>query len=98
MNNMNSMNNIITEMVKIENAEIKKHIEESFKKHFGFSIQDVELKEIKHIMNDFDPIESFMYRGETFLYMKRHDENIDIKFDEQSGNYNVTFNMVFDYV
>lgn len=95
---MSDMNDLIIEMVKKENAEINKHIEKAFEKHFGISIHVVDFKEIKHIMTDFDPVESFMFRGETFLYIERHDGDFDINRDVESEKINVSFNISFNYV
>ena len=43
---------------------------DAFESHFGISIDDVDLREIEHIVVEGDPIESYRYRGETFLYVQ----------------------------
>ena len=48
---------------------VDKLIEDAFQKHFSVSIHDVDLREIEHIRVEGDPIESYRYRGETFLYI-----------------------------
>ena len=78
---MEMMNNIIEDLYKKQMSEIEKHVVDAFQKHFGISIHDVDLREIKHIVVKGDPIESFIYRGETFLYMQEVPGDIDVSND-----------------
>lgn len=58
-------------------------IEDAFMSHFGFSIRDVQdTEELEHIVVEGDSIESFRYRGETFLY---YDTNSDLRIEETDG-------------
>lgn len=75
---MEMMNNIIEDLYRKQMSEIEKHVVDAFQKHFGISIHDVDLREIEHIVVEGDPIESFRYRGETFLYMQDLPGDIDV--------------------
>ena len=78
---MEVMNNIIEDLYRKQMSEIEKHVVDAFQKHFGISIHDVDLREIEHIVVEGDPIESFRYRGETFLYMQEVPGDIDVSND-----------------
>ena len=78
---MEMMNNIIEDLYKKQMSEIEKHVVDAFQKHFGISIHDIDLREIEHIVVEGDPIESFRYRGETFLYMQEVAGDIDVSND-----------------
>lgn len=78
---MDVMNHIIDEIHRKQMSEIEKHVVEAFKKHFGISIHDVDLREIEHIVVEGDPIESYRYRGETFLYMQEVPGDIEVSND-----------------
>ena len=78
---MDIMNHVIDDLCRKQMSEIEKHVEEAFKKHFGISIHDIDMREIKHIVVEGDPIESFIYRGETFLYMQEVPGDIDVSND-----------------
>ena len=67
---MDLMNKIIDDLRRKQMSEIEKHIVDAFQKHFGISFADVDLREIEHIVVKGDPIESYRYRGETFLYVQ----------------------------
>ena len=60
---------IIDDVCRKQVSTLEKHIVDAFQKHFGISIYDVNLREIEHIRVEGDPIESYRYRGETFLYI-----------------------------
>ena len=46
-------------------------LDTAFRKHFGYSITEVrDMCNLLHITSEYDGIESFIYRGETFLYLK----------------------------
>lgn len=78
---MEMMNNIIEDLYRKQMSEIEKHVVDAFQKHFGISIHNVDLREIEHIVVEGDPIESFRYRGETFLYMQEVPGDIDVSND-----------------
>ena len=75
---MEMMNNIIEDLYRKQMSEIEKHVVDAFQKHFRISIHDVDLREIEHIVVEGDPIESFRYRGETFLYMQEVPGDLDV--------------------
>ncbi len=68
---------------------VDKLIEDAFQKHFSVSIHDVDLREIEHIVVEGDPIESFIYRGETFLYI-----HTDINRDQEGVYFTIKFSEV----
>lgn len=78
---MEMMNNIIEDLYRKQMSEIEKHVVDAFQKHFGISIHDVDLRDLEHIMVEDYPIESFRYRGETFLYMQKVPGDIDVSND-----------------
>ena len=86
---MEMMNNIIEDLYKKQMSEIEKHVVDAFQKHFGISIHDVDLREIEHIVVEGDPIESFIYRGETFLYI-----HTDINRDQEGVYFTIKFSEV----
>ena len=83
-------NNIIEDLYRKRMSEIEKHIVEAFQQHFGISIDDVDLREIEHIVVEGDPIESFRYRGETFLYMQDVMGDIDVCNDPTGVKFTLT--------
>ena len=64
------MNKIIDDVCGKQVSTLEKLVVDAFENHFGISIYDVNLREIEHIRVEDDPIESYRYRGETFLYVK----------------------------
>ncbi len=68
------MDNIIEDLYRKQMSEIEKHIVDAFQKHFGIPIYHVDMREIEHRVDY--PLESFSYRGETFLNI-HFDVNID---------------------
>ena len=84
------MDNIIEDLRRKHMSEIEKHIVDAFQKHFGISIYDVDLGEIEHIRVRGDPIESYRYRGETFLYVQVPGD-IDVNTDPQVVKLAMTF-------
>ena len=78
---MDMINHIIDDLYRKQMSEIEKCIVDAFESHFGISIDDVDLREIEHIVVDGDPIESFRYRGETFLYMQEVPGDLDVSND-----------------
>ena len=67
---MDLMNKIIDDVCREQVSKLEKIVEDAFQKHFGISIYDVDLREIEHIRVEGDPIESYRYRGKTFLYVQ----------------------------
>lgn len=88
---MEMMNNIIEDLYRKQMSEIEKHVEDAFQKHFGISIHDIDLREIEHIVIKGDPIESFRYRGEIFLYMQFPRDLDVINTDPQGVKLAMTF-------
>lgn len=69
---MNLEKMIVGDILEKKLCSIDRIIEEAFLEHFGFLLCDVQDKEnLEHIIVQEDPIESFRYRGETFLYWNR---------------------------
>ena len=66
---MDMMNKLIQCSYREHLSTLEKLVVDAFQKHFGISIYDVDLREIEHIRVEGDPIESYRYRGETFLYI-----------------------------
>ena len=67
---MDLMNKIVGDVCRKQVSKLEKLIVDAFQKHFGISIYDVDLREIEHIRVEGDSIESYRYRGETFLYVQ----------------------------
>ena len=67
---MDLMERIIEDICREHVSKIEKYVADAFQKHFGISIGDVDLREIEYIRVEGDPIESYRYRGETFLYVQ----------------------------
>ena len=78
---MDLMNKIIDDVCREQVSKLEKLVVDAFENHFGISIYDVDLREIEHIVVEGDPIESFRYRGETFLYMQEVPGDIDVSND-----------------
>ena len=79
---MDLMNKIIDDVCREQVSTHEKLVMDAFQKHFGISIYDVDLRGIEHIRVEGDPIESYRYRGETFLYMQVPFD-IDVNTDSQ---------------
>ena len=85
---MDKMKRIIEDFVR-EQASIKeKNIADAFQKRFGISINDVDLREIERIV--VDDLESYSYRGETFLYVQVP-RDIDVNTDPQGVKFTMTY-------
>ena len=76
------MNRIIDDVCREQVSTHEKLVVDAFQKHFGISIFDVDLREIEHIVVKGDPIESYRYRGKTFLYVQVPGD-IDVNTDPQ---------------
>lgn len=88
---MDMINHIIDDLYGKQMSEIEKHVVDAFQKHFGISIHDVDLREIEHIVVMGDPIESYRYRGETFLYVQFPRDIDVINTDPQGVKLALTF-------
>ena len=84
------MNKIIDDVCRKQVSTLEKIVEDAFENHFGISIYDVDLREIEHIRVEGDPIESYRYRGETFLYVQVPGD-IDINTDPQGVKLTMTY-------
>ena len=87
---MDLMNKIIDDVCREQVSTFEKLVVNAFQKHFGISIYDVDLREIEHIRVEGDPIESYRYRGETFLYVQVPGD-IDVNTDPQVVKLAMTF-------
>ena len=87
---MDLMNRIIDDVCREQVSTHKKLVVDAFQKHFGISIFDVDLREIEHIVVKGDPIESYRYRGKTFLYVQVPGD-IDINTDPQGVKLTMTY-------
>ena len=67
---MDLMNKIVDDVCREQVSTLENLVVDAFQKHFGISIFDVDLREIEHIVVKGDPIESYRYRGKTFLYVQ----------------------------
>ena len=86
---MDLMDKIIDDVCREQVSTLEKLVVYAFQKHFGISIYDVDLREIEHIRVDGDPIESYRYRGETFLYVQVPGD-IDVNTDPQGVKLTMT--------
>ena len=87
---MDLMNKIIDDVCREQVSTHEKLVVDAFQKHFGISIYDVDLREIEPIRVEGDPIESYRYRGETFLYVQVPGD-IDINTDPQGVKLTMTY-------
>ena len=87
---MDLMSKIIKNLRRKQVPTIEKCYAEAFQKHFGISIYDVDLREIEHIRVEGDPIESYRYRGETFLCVQVPGD-IDVNTDPQGVKLTMTY-------
>ena len=87
---MDSMNRIIDDVCREQVSTHEKLVVDAFQKHFGISIFDVDLREIEHIVVKGDPIESYRYRGKTFLYVQVPGD-IDVNTDPQGVKLTMTY-------
>ena len=88
---MDLMNKMIDDVCREQVSTLEKLVVDAFKKHFGISIYDVYLREIEHIRVEGDPIESYRYRGETFLYVQVPGD-IDVNTDSQVVKLTMKYN------
>ena len=87
---MDLMNNIIDDVCREQVSTLEKLVVDAFQKHFGISIYDVDLRDIEDIRVEGDPIESYIYRGETFLYVQVTFD-IDVNTDSQGVKLKMTY-------
>ena len=88
---MDLMNKIIDDVCREQVSKLEKLVVDAFQNHFGISIYDVNLREIEHIRFEGDPIESYIYRGETFLYVQVPFD-IDVNTDSQGVKLTMKYN------
>ena len=87
---------IVGDILEKQLCSFERILEEAFLEHFGFLLRDVQDREnLEHIIVQGDPIESFRYRGETFLYYKG---NIGMKYDITKDGEMVTITTQFKKV
>lgn len=87
---------ILGDLIEKHYSTLDKIIQEAFREHFGFELLEVQDKEeLEHIIVQGEPIESFRYRGETFLYWKR---DMDIQFGSNKNGAEVTCTQQFKKV
>ena len=87
---MDLMNKIIDDVCRQQVSALEKLVVDAFENHFGISIHDVNAREIEHIRVEGDPIESYSYRGETFLYVQVPFD-IDVNTDSQGVKLKMTY-------
>ena len=87
---MDLMNKIIDDVCREQISKLEKFVVHAFQKHFGISIYDVDLREIEPIRVEGDPIESYRYRGETFLCVQVPGD-IDVNTDSQGVKLKMTY-------
>ena len=87
---MDLMNKIIDDVCREQVSTHEKLVVDAFQKHFGISIYDVDLREIEHKRVVGDPIESYKYRGETFLCVQVPGD-IDVNTDPQGVKLTMTY-------
>ena len=87
---MDLMNKIVDDVCREQVSTHKKLVVDAFQKYFGISIYDVDLREIEHIRVEGDPIESYRYRGETFLCVQVPGD-IDVNTDPQGVKLTMTY-------
>ena len=80
----------IEELYREHLSALEKCMVDAFESHFGISIDDVDMREIEHIRVEGDPIESYRYRGETFLYVQVPGD-IDVNTDPQVVKLTMTY-------
>ena len=84
------MDNIIDDIRRKQVSALEKCVVEAFEHHFGISIYDVDLRDIEHKRVVGDPIESYKYRGETFLCVQVPGD-IDVNTDPQGVKLTMTY-------
>ena len=87
---MDMLDEIIENLRRDRLSTIGKIVVDAFRKHFGISIYDVNMREIEYIRVEGDPIESYRYRSETFLYVKVPFD-IDVNTDSQGVKLKMTY-------
>ena len=87
---MDLMNKIIDDVCREQVSTLEKLCVNAFENHFGISIADVNPREIERIRIEGDPIESYRYRGETFLYVQVPGD-IDVNTDPQGVKLTMTY-------
>lgn len=88
---MDLMNRIIDDVCREQVSKHEKLVVDAFENHFGISIGDVDPREIEHIRYVGDPIDSYKYRGETFLFVQIPFD-IDVNTDSQGVKLTMKYN------
>ena len=69
---------ITNEFIKRQVQEADRIIREAFREHFGFEIEEVrDPGNFEHIVERGNPVSSYRYRGETFLYEREAEIQLD---------------------
>lgn len=71
---------IIRDLMRQQAEARDEKIKTAFEKHFGFSIGLADPAQMELIFVENNPVRSFRYRGETFLYWKEGE--VEFKGDE----------------
>ena len=87
---MDLMNKIVDDVCREQVSKHEKLVVDAFQKHFGISIYDVDLREVEHRVAEGDPLESYRYMGETFLYVQVPGD-IDINTDSKGVKVTMTY-------
>ena len=88
---MDLMERIVDDVCRKQVSTLEKLCVNAFEMHFGISIYDVDLREVEHRVVEGNPIESYRYRGETFLYVQVPGD-IDINTDPQGVKLTMKYN------
>jgi len=84
------MNAIIEQYISRQNSMLEYLLKESFRKRFGFPIDEVtDTENLKHIVIEGDPLESFQYQGKTFLLLERGINDYKVE-KQENGDLSVT--------
>ena len=89
------MNEIVEQFISRQNALLDHLLKDSFRKKFGFPIEEVkDTENLKHIVIEGDPLESFEYQGKTFLLWQRGKAELNVS-KQENGDYLVTIESKF---
>ena len=85
----------IDQVIKKQTSMLDNLLQEAFLEHFGFPLNEVkDTENLEHIIVEGDPVESFRYHGETFLYWQKG--TLDHQISKSGDNYDVT--ITFKYL
>ena len=78
------MSEILEQFISRQNALLDHLLKESFRKKFGFPIEEVkDTENLQRIVIEGDPLEAFQYQGKTFLLWQRG--KADFSFAKQDN-------------